>query len=431
MAAGEARRLSAGFAALVDRPARGDERASVRVGVEHEYGLFASGQQVDFGAWIHRLSLGVRYLDPADPNAYWLPSGAASTCDGREAEIALAPTVLQPGFAGTIEAWAQAGWERLRTMLASDVDIQGYSTHLSIATAPALGDQVVQTYVRRFAPALMLMMNGCQSPGLLVRPRPGRTELCGEFIDGSRLRAGAAFAVGTTLAIIQNRDGRLSAMLPPAIESRAEPAVRRYGWYVDRASFGRDLHSGGRRTMLRRESGGLIPAEEHLELAWSVARDALGDDAHTDDVDVAERMVMGSLPLPGEDPAGETRRTVARDASLAQGNVRRPRRCPGFELAPVMITWNVSVYLCVDTLRRRQAFACVPTVAARRFLHRLLHGELDDVLNAYLALPCVGRRLEHAGQTAVSGLYDQMAPRSWLLPIERATGGFERSAIRA
>ncbi len=423
--------MSAEFAALVESPAHGDERAAVRVGVEHEYGLFDSGYQVDFGAWIHRLSLGVRYLDPADPNAYWLPSGAALTCDGREAEIALAPTVLQPGFAGTIEARAQAGWQRLRRLLASRVDIQGYSTHLSIATAPTLGDQVARSYVRRFAPALMLMMNGCQSPGVLVRPRPGRTELCGEFIAGSRLRAGAAFAAGSTLAVIQTCDGHRAAMLPPAIESRPEPAVRRYGWYVDRASFGRDLHSAGRRTMLRRESGGLISAQDHLELAWSVAREALNDCTHTDDVDVAERMVMGSLPLPGEVPASETQRTVVRDVSLAQGNVRRPRGRPGFELAPVMITWDVAVYLLVDTLRRRRAFACVPTVAARRFLYRLLHGDLDDVFNAYLALPGAGRRLEHAGQTAVAGLYDRMAPRSWLLPMERATGVFAQSALRA
>ena len=53
-------------------------------------------------------------------------------------------------------------------------------------------------YTETFAAALMLLMNRDDSPGLLVRPRPGRAELCGEFTGsqalcrGSGLRGGEA-----------------------------------------------------------------------------------------------------------------------------------------------------------------------------------------------------------------------------------------------
>jgi len=51
-------------------------------------------------------------------------------------------------------------------------------------------------------------------------------------------------------------------------------------------------------------------------------------------------------------------------------------------------------------------------------LLRLLHGELDDVLNAYLRLAPTGRRLDYPDQTKSPGIYDDLAPRRWLLPLE-------------
>jgi hypothetical protein len=59
-------------------------------GLEHEFRVLDGPRPVDFRRVIHGLGLGQPNLDPADPNAYRLPSGSAVTCDGAEAEIALA-----------------------------------------------------------------------------------------------------------------------------------------------------------------------------------------------------------------------------------------------------------------------------------------------------------------------------------------------------
>ena len=63
-----------------------------------------------------------------------------------------------------------------------------------------LNDRVCRLYAETFAADLMLLMNRIDSPGLLVRPRPGRTELCGEYIEDEPLAAAAAFVAGSTRA---------------------------------------------------------------------------------------------------------------------------------------------------------------------------------------------------------------------------------------
>jgi len=414
--------LSTEFAGLVDGLDRANKSAPVHVGLEREYCVFDAGRQVNFGALIHELSLGVRHLDPADPNAYWLPSGAAITCDGREAEVALPPTSLRPGFVHSIQARAAAAQRRLGALLPTGPVMEGYSTHVSVSTPVELAERVALTYVRRFAPALMLVMNGRQTPGLLVRPRPGRTELCGEFVEQAWLRAAVAFAVGSSEACVQaiSEPGRTITPLPPEIDIEPEPARVRYGWYIDRRSFGVDLHRNGRETRLRLVSGGTISAQRHLELAWDSARAALSGRATAEDTDAIDQMIAKELPLPGESQvAAEIEPANTADAmSFSQGDARRPRWRPGFELAPVVVTWDVTVYLLVDIPRARRAFVCVPSPNARRFLFRLLHGELDDVLNAYLRLVPAGRRLDRLDQTKSPGIYDDLAPRQRLLPLE-------------
>jgi len=392
------------------------------VGLEREYRVLASGRQVDFGGLIHGLSLGVRHLDPADPNAYWLPSGAAITCDGKEAEVALSPTMLRPGFVHSVQTRSEASQQRLAALLPPGLVMEGYSTHVSVSTPAELCERVALIYVRRFAPALMLLMNGRQTPGLLVRPRPGRTELCGEFVGQVWLRAAVAFAVGSTQACVEAISGRPLAgtALPPEIDIAFEAAKVRYGWYVDRRAFGVDLHRRGRETQLRLVGGGTIGAQRHLELAWESARTALGDRASAADLAAVDQMIANELPLSGESwTAAEIESANTPGAmTLAQGDARRPRQRPGFELAPVMVTWNVTIYLLVDTARGRRAFVCVPSPDARRFLFRLLHGEFDDVINAYLRLAPAGRRLDGPEQTKSPGIYDELAPRRWLLPLE-------------
>ena len=336
--------------------------------------------------------------------------------------MALPPTILEPGFVELVQARAAAAQRRLGEVLPSGLVLRGYSTHVSISTPCDIVERVARMYVRRFVPALMLVMNGRETPGLLVRPRPGRTELCGEFVDRASLRAAVAFAVGSTAACVQAVSGprRKAMRLPPELDLEPEPATGRYGWYVDRERFGVDLHRDGRETQLPLVGGETISAQHHLELAWDSARDALGDRAGVGDLQAVDQMIAGVLPLPGESADVADVESAARPAGglLARGDARRSRCRPGFELAPVMVTWDLTVYLVVDVSRARRAFVCVPSSNARRFLYRLLHGELDDVLNAYLRREPAGRRLNRLQQAKRPGIYDELAPRLWLLPLE-------------
>src|SRR4029077_15470311 len=120
-----------------------------------------------------------------------------------------------------------------------------------------LNDRVCRLYAETFAADLMLLMDRIDSPGLLGRPRPGPTELCGEFLEGEPLAAAAAFVAGTTracAAAVRRPRGRTA--LPPRLDVRLARAVHRYGWYVDRRAFGTDLHAAGRPAALAPGGGG-------------------------------------------------------------------------------------------------------------------------------------------------------------------------------
>jgi hypothetical protein len=290
-----------------------------------------------------------------------------------------------------------------------------------------LNDAVCRLYAETFAAALMLMMDRADSPGLLVRPRPGRTELCGEFVEGETLPAVAAFVAGTAracAAAVRKRSARPS--LPPRLDVRLARAVHRYGWYVDRRAFGTDLHAGSRRALLPRASGGTISAQSHLELAWAAARQALTDDVAPADLQIAEAMVTGSLPLPTEHgPPGSPPRTQSGPDSMfpAGGSARAPASClrahvrPGFTLRPVTATWDFTVFEASGPART--AYVCVPRNSLLGFVNELHAGALDDAIAAYLARSSQRRVLSAHQQTRRPGLYDQMGSPADLLPPER------------
>ena len=167
------------------------------LGLELEFSVRSPrGGRVHFGSLIHRLALDGTALDPGDPNAYWCSWGGVITSDGAEAEIATPPVRARPGFAARLEAWAHTGEAELRRAVPRGLELDGYSAHFSAAMPARLNDRVCRLYAETFAADLMLLMDRADSPGLLVRPRPGRTELCGEFIEDEPLAAAAAFVAG-------------------------------------------------------------------------------------------------------------------------------------------------------------------------------------------------------------------------------------------
>jgi IPT/TIG domain-containing protein/centrosomal CEP192-like protein len=425
------------------------------LGLELEFSArLPRGNKIHFGSLIHRLPIDGEALDPGDPNAYRCSWGGVITCDGAEAEIATPPVRTRPGFADELRAWTEAGEAALRRAVPREISLDGYSAHISAAMPARLNDRVCQLYAETFAVGLMLLMDRADSPGLLVRPRPGRIELCGEFIQAEQVPAAAAFAAGSARACATAVHGnRSKRVLPPRLAVVLARAVQRYGWYVDHRAFGADLHDAPRRTLLLRASGGTISAQSYLELAWAAAREALADDAAASDVEVAEAMISGSLPLPAEqdrrrslgpgrlDGPGQDR-LDGPDPGRLYGqtgpNLRdvvpqmAPPRLsahlrPGFTLRPVAVTWDFTVFETASPAQK--AYTCVPRDSLAGFLGELEAGALDRPIASYLALRSRNRILAAHPQTRRLGIYDRMeAPAALLAPERDPQTGRRQSA---
>ena len=396
-----------------------------RVGLEHEFRVSAAnGEAVDFRGLINGLRLGQPNLDPADPNAFRLPSGAAVTCDGREAEIALPPITVAPGFTREVRSRAESERVALAARLAPGFEIEGVSTHISVSVPNGLARDVCRLYAHTFAPQMMLMLDRRDSPGLLVRPRPGRVELGGEYITGGALSAATLFAVGSVLACERALRGH-EASMPPSMAVALEPARARFGWYVDRRAFGGDLYAEGRSALLTDIDDRHLTAQELLELAWEAARRALGQLADARERADTASTVTGAVPLPCE---GLVQDRAARDhlqalPQSAYGAATQTRRRPMAEIAPVMLTWDVCAFVVLDRPQARTCFAVVPGQQLAGFLHDLDAGHLDRTITAFLRRPPSGSRPASIADIDRPRLYDELGPRLALVAAEYGPDG--------
>jgi len=271
------------------------------LGVEHEYRVLNGDEQLDFGPLLHTLHVEGLRLDPTDPNAYRTSWGGLVTSDGREAEVAIAPVTLRPGWTSELEWRALVAHRTLAEALPDHLRLDGYSTHLNLEVDD---DDVVaagRLFVKRFAPAMMLLLDRPTSPGLLVRPRCGRLELGGEYCQGDQLRAAATFAAAGGLACagaVRSREARRH--LPRAVRSRVRPSNVRAGWYVDRRAFGTDLYRDGRSARLRWGAGHTWTAQAHLEETWGCARPMVEPLLDESELLLVDRVIDGTIAIPLE-----------------------------------------------------------------------------------------------------------------------------------
>ncbi len=437
---------SAAFARLVGPPASGfrEPGPADLLGLEHEFVVRSADSVVDFRTLVRRLPLGGMRLDPGDVNAHRCAWGGVVTADGREAEVAIPPVSGRPGFTGRLERNADQATRALRGALPVGMDLEGYSTHLSVSMPSRLNAAASQLFMATFAPGLMLLTDRAASPGLLVRPRPGRMELATEYVDGSQLRAAVAYVAGAAAAIAGALQGGTGATgLPPALDLTAVATADRYGWGLAPDAFGPDILRDGRNARLSPRAGGTVTAQEHLQAAWAAARAALGRRAAPADLEAADREVEGLAPIPIEAPSG--RATDAGGAVGAVGAVGSrldglsrqlqtspfgdllvPRYRRPFNVAAELATWDVTVFAIAGHWRR--AYASIPRVSLRRFLSSLDRGELDEVIEAYLEAPATGRLLAARDQAAEPGLYDAIATPAAVLTPEPVVSGPVSSA---
>lgn len=404
---------------------------AARVGVEHELQVWGQAGQQDFRLLIGRVAgvVGVRH--PGDPRARWLASGLALTADGWEAELVTPPVHLCHGAPGAIASMLEAERYRLLTSL-REVDqharLLGFSTHVNVSVDDRVVVGVAREFAARCAVAAGLLLDGADSPGVLVRPRRGRLEICGEYAAGEDLAATIVFVAAAAATLCDP-----GAVLPAVGNWRVDPARERFGFFVARDATGSDLYRGGRRAQVP-VAGQTILAQDHLETVWSLVRPhavTLG----LDPTPVDER-ILGVVPLPmerpGKGPHEDSPQVRSGSSPSGQGATGERltlldpnigvRRRGTMVLAPAWLTWSTVAWRCEDTERGKSVHAVMPVEVEPAFLRQLDTGSLDGLLARALRRRVHRRVLTSADKTRRPGVWHDLRPEA-LVPGERDPAG--------
>ena len=393
------------------------------VGLEHEYQVFNDEVVTDFRNIIHRLDLDGRRIDPCDPDAYRCRWGGLVTADGAEAEVAIAPTTIGTGFSQLLHDRAVAARLVLAAQLPAQVRLEGYSTHLSVEVPDAVVARTAVLFARHFSFAMMLMVDRQRSPGLLVRPRPNRLELAGEYSTGFQLRAASTFATAAGLRCVRAAHSRrVAAGLPRLPNMRLVPALGRQGWYIDRCAFGIDLYRHGRDATLhcgRRPTR----AGDLLSASWADCRNELEGLIGQRDLEIVDAVVDGRLALPSESVAPDDICSSSdRDMASPFGTSVEPRSRRGFEIKAIAVSWSAVVFRIEKGSQSR--VACIPRHFLASFIDALDHGHLDDAFIEILSSAPRGEPLRSAEQTDKPGVFDELTDAGAIVPDEPAVGRF-------
>ena len=171
------------------------------------------------------------HLDPSDPNARRGVWGGVLTLDGLDPEVVTAPEPLRLGCVDRVHDGLAHGRAALESDLRAaglDVELTGYSTHVSVEVPDERVVAVARHVLDRHSPALMLAFDRADSPGLLVRPRPGRLEICGEFTAGRQLRTAAALSLGVGLLADRSVRRPWTGRSAARVRGHLAPAVERF-----------------------------------------------------------------------------------------------------------------------------------------------------------------------------------------------------------
>jgi hypothetical protein len=327
--------------------------------------------------------------------------------------------MLRPGCTSELEWRTLVAYRALAGALPDRLRLNGYSTHLNLEVDDREVVATGRLFVKRFAPAMMLLLDRATSPGLLVRPRCGRLELGGEYCEGDQLRAAATFAAASGLACaaaVGSREARRH--LPRPVNARVRSANIRAGWYIDRRAFGADLYRDGRHARLRYGAGHSWTAQDHLHETWASARPMVEPLLAIDELTLVDNVIDGTsaIPLEAEPSTGDP---VGPFGENPFERVVQARCRPGYRVEPISIAWEAVAFRLRGA---RDGVACIPRGALAEFLEDLDAGRLDETIGRFLASPPAGRILLSAEQTGSPGLFDELASPGAIVPPERVTG---------
>lgn len=325
------------------------------LGVEQEYDLFAGNRQLDFRALFARSLARRRWVPFRNcDSAAILDAGYMLACDGQEAEFATAPIdYYGEGCLSLGREVMRCRKHMLKLLRGIGVpEVRGYSTHLSISVPAGREWELATALSMTAAPALILLMEGRPSPGLLIRPRRGRLEIGSEYIDDEmQLAAASVFLTGVVQAWLF--DESLWAQFPHVRLMHSEEANIRPGIYLPRDAFGESIYEHGRTAKLELENGGKMSAGELLETCSRLALEALDDRIssraansllrvveQSGSLQIEQRSDPGSIAsLPGFTPLPRPARTL-QTLALAQGRLGLTARFVDWEGAAFSLNTN-------------------------------------------------------------------------------------------
>jgi hypothetical protein len=422
----EARSLEA-----LDADARSEAGAPASIsGIEQEYAVWREDRQVPFAPLLGAVLPNARARGfGEDPLARVRGDGAVWTADGPHAEIATPPRRLASGIAGRLADDALHQREmllrRLRAVGAAEgglFKLRGYSTHINAFCRAADLWTVVRRFGVLYGPAVMLIADRRDSPGLLIRPRPDRLEVGTEYLEKRDDIVSAALLVLSATIDCWSADfldaglGGETATTPgdqlrPLDATAFRTTWQRPGIFIDRAAFGEDLYRSGRDALLRLADGGSERAGARLEAAWARLRPIASTMATAAELAAVDARVDGRVRLPSE-------RGAPLEPPVHRGH-RVPLVSPGSNVAllrafkhgavqvePAVLDWEASL------LRIRHpggmTFARVPRDESAEFAAMVRGGGLEPALakRSVLGAPPVVT----SPQDRTSGLFDELAP---------------------
>lgn len=380
-------------------------------GIEQEFYVLRDGTPVDFRTVIHGLRIDGLRVDPGDTNAYRCTEGYTLTADGTEAEFAVPPVIIEQGFIGALEAWSRRAERHLRGSLPPAFQLRGASTHLNISIPGRNPDQLAVDCIATIAPALMLLWEPRDAHGLFIRPRPGRLEFCGEYIDGPRLATVSAFLAAAVMQLANEPHSFRRVVVRP------RPAAERYGYELRRTAFGPDLYVLGRTTPLRSVDGSIVTAGDLLADCWCTSKASARVLAHPQTVRLIDQIVAGELPLAGEGIL-PTASPEPPTSHLPPWPTTPPLiRRNGFAARPIADTWDLAVFR-IDGYGSH-VFATVGRAGVNQFYRDFTVGALDSVLRSALYAPHDLPNLDGRPETHAPALYRGLSSLRALVPPER------------
>ena len=343
---------------------------------------------------------------------------AACSPDGTEAEIATSPVVMRPGFTGELGRLVRVEHGRLVAHVGPSVQVQGWSTHLNVEVADGTAVSVALRLATRFAPALMLLMDRRESPGLLVRPRPSRIELGGEYLVGDQLRAAMLMAAAATLVCERPASGRpVRRALPPALRLDLQPA-RALRALMSTAPVRRRLV---RTRKIDRNPNPLAPHDHRTD----APRTLLGDGPGSGRIHCPARGTGAARRDGRRRSASAGRAAFSRPDTVATcaARARRRRARPG-DPSPIPgggLRGHLVVHR-VSHLRQPVAVCVRPAHQLSGFHGALRDGGLDGILGRAMAAEGSDRVLRSSDQTGDIGVFDRIGDPADLTPAERDPG---------